>query len=95
MFKSREEVERIKKLYPKGTQIVLEYMDDFQAPPRGTVGEVTSVDDAGQIHWTGSGLALVPGEDRFYWIDKMGWRIDENGNRIDWNEGIWKNRGVV
>lgn len=82
MFKSREEVERIRELYPKGTRIVLKYMDDFQAPPSGTVGEVTYVDDIGQIHWTGSGLALNRDVDKFYRIDKMGWLIDEDGNRI-------------
>ncbi len=82
MFKSKEEVARLRELYPKGQRIVLEMMDDFQAPPSGTVGEVTKVDDAGQIHWTGSGLALNPDVDRFFRIDKMGWKIDENGNRV-------------
>ena len=82
-IKSKEEIERLRELYPKGTRIVLEYMDDYQAPPKGTVGEVTNVDDMGQIHWTGSGLALNTDVDRFYRIDKMGWRIDENGKRID------------
>ena len=81
-FKSREEVEHIRKLYPKGTQIVLKYMDDFQAPPSGTVGEVTHVDDIGQIHWTGCGLALNVDEDIFYRIDKYGFLIDEDGERI-------------
>lgn len=82
-FKSREEVEKIKSLYPKGTEIVLKHMDDIQAPPSGTVGTVKFVDDNGQIHWTGSGLALNTDVDVFYRIDKMGWLIDENGKRID------------
>ena len=80
-FKSREEVESIRKLYPKGTRILLKYMNDSQAPPSGTQGEVTKVDDAGQVHWTG-GLALNVDEDIFYRIDDMGWLIDENGKRI-------------
>ena len=83
MFKSREEVEEIRKLYPKGTSILLKQMDDPQAPPSGTIGEVTFVDDIGQIHWTGSGLALNRDVDVFYRIDKMGWLIDEKGKRIE------------
>ena len=81
-IKSREEVNRIRELYPMGTEIVLKYMNDSQAPPSGTRGTVTSVDDMGQIHWTGSGLAINVDEDVFYRIDKMGWLIDENGERI-------------
>lgn len=83
MFKTRAEVERIRKLYPIGTEIVMKGMNDPQAPPSGTRGTVTYVDDNGQIHWTGSGLALIVGEDLFYRIDKMGWLIDENGQRIE------------
>ena len=43
-------------------------MEDAQAPPPGTLGEVQGVDDAGQIlvHWrTGSSLNLLPGVDIF------------------------------
>ena len=51
----------IRKLYPVGTKVVLHHMDDPQAPPSGTTGEVIFVDDIGQIHvnWdNGSSLAL-------------------------------------
>lgn len=82
MFKSREEVNRLRELYPEGIEIVLKHMDDPQAPPSGTRGTVTHVDDIGQIHWTGSGLAINVDHDIFYRIDKMGWLIDEGGNRI-------------
>lgn len=82
-FKTREQVKRIRETYPVGTEIVLKYMNDPQAPPSGTRGTVQHVDDIGQIHWTGSGLALNVDEDTFYRIDKMGWLIDENGNRIE------------
>ena len=54
--------------YPRGTRVILEDMDDIQAPPSGTKGEVQYVDDMGQIHvkWdNGSGLALIPGVDKF------------------------------
>jgi hypothetical protein len=82
MMIDQEKVKRIKELYPEGTEIVLRHMNDAQAPPSGTVGTVRRVDDMGQIHWTGSGLALNVDEDVFYRIDKMGFPIDENGKRI-------------
>lgn len=62
------ELENIRRLYPKNTIIKLEKMDDPQAPPKGTLGKVEFVDDAGQIHvkWeNGSGLALIDGIDLF------------------------------
>jgi hypothetical protein len=59
----------IKQQYPPGTRIRLDAMNDPYDPiPSGTLGKVDFVDDAGQIHmkWdNGSGLAIVPGEDRF------------------------------
>lgn len=45
-----------------------ERMDDVQAPPPGTLGEIRGVDDAGSILtvWqTGSTLSLIPGVDSF------------------------------
>ena len=65
-FPSRVEVARIRKEYPARTRVELLEMDDFQAPPRGTGGTVTSVDDAGQIlvAWdNGSTLNVVYGVD--------------------------------
>lgn len=41
-------------------------MDGIQAPPKGTLGTVRGVDDAGSImvRWdNGSGLSVVYGED--------------------------------
>lgn len=64
----RKEVERIKKMYPKGTPIRLYEMAGESQMPFGTEGKVTGVDDTGQIHvaWeTGSSLALNPVLDRF------------------------------
>jgi hypothetical protein len=59
----------IKQQYPPGTRIRLDAMNDPYNPiAPGTLGKVNFVDDAGQIHmkWdNGSGLALIPGEDRF------------------------------
>jgi len=55
-------------MYPAGTTVELISMEDAQAPPPHTLGEVQGVDDAGQIlvHWqTGSSLNLLPGVDIF------------------------------
>ena len=61
-----EEVQRIKEKYPIGTKIKLIRMDDpYNPTPSGTTGTVEHIDSMGQIHWTGGGLALVPGVDTF------------------------------
>jgi len=68
-FPTREQVERIKDQYPKGTRIRLNHMSDPWSPvPEGTEGTVDMVDSIGQIHmkWdNGRTLPLVPGEDSF------------------------------
>ena len=67
-FPSKEQIELTRKQYPAGTKVVLEAMDDQQAPSVGTIGEVIAVDDIGQLvmKWqNGSGLNLIPGEDSF------------------------------
>lgn len=64
----REEVERVKEQYPKGTPIRLYSMEGEQTVPPGSRGVVDHVDDIGQIHmkWeNGSSLALNVEEDRF------------------------------
>ena len=66
-FPKKEIVERLRKEYPAGTRIELLEMDDFQAPPIGTRGTVTGVDDTGSLleSWdTGSGLNVIYGVDR-------------------------------
>ncbi len=65
-FPSKEIVERVRKQYPTGTRVELVQMDDVQAPPVGTLGTVTAVDDTGSLlmHWdNGSHLNVVYGED--------------------------------
>ena len=65
-FPSREQVELVRKQYPAGTRVVLVRMEDPQAPPEGTKGTVTGVDDTGSIlvDWdNGSGLNVIYGED--------------------------------
>lgn len=62
----------LRKAYPAGTRLVLDAMDDPQAPPIGTAGTVLGVDDAGHIlvRWDcGSGLNLIPGVDSFHRVD--------------------------
>lgn len=65
-FPSRETVERVRREYPAGTLVELVKMDDIQAPPVGTIGEVLGVDDTASliVRWSnGSGLNVVYGED--------------------------------
>ena len=62
------DVQDLRRSLPQGTRIVLEEMDDLQAPPVGTKGTVRGVDDVGNIlvRWdNGSGLSLIPGHDRY------------------------------
>lgn len=65
-FPSKKIVELMRKQYPNGTRVELLKMDDAQAPPLGTEGTVTGVDDTGSIlvNWdTGSSLNVIYGED--------------------------------
>lgn len=66
-------VEMIKKMYPRGARIYLDRMaDDEPRPiPPGTKGTVSNVDDMGTIHvhWdNGRGLGLIPDADEFHKI---------------------------
>lgn len=72
-FPSREIVERLRKTYPKGTAVELVRMNDEHAPPPGTRGTVTGVDDIGTIHvcWqNGSSLGVAYGEDECKIVQK-------------------------
>lgn len=65
-FPGRQTVENLRKQYPAGTRVELVQMDDVQAPPAGTRGTVTGVDDTGSlmVAWdNGSGLNVIYGED--------------------------------
>lgn len=67
-FPGEAGLERLRRTYLKGTKVRLLAMDDIQAPPAGTKGEVRGVDDAGSIlvSWeNGSSLSLIPGVDAF------------------------------
>jgi len=63
---SREQLAALRKQYPAGTRVELLRMEDVQAPPIGTCGTVTGVDDTGSllVDWdNGSGLNVIYGED--------------------------------
>ena len=63
---SRETIQALRDHYKPGTRVELLRMDDVQAPPIGTRGTVTGVDDIGSImvNWdNGSGLSVAYGED--------------------------------
>ena len=72
MFVKREIVEHLRRQYPAGTRVELVRMNDEQAPPIGTHGTVTGVDDLGSImvSWdNGGSLSVVYGEDLCKKID--------------------------
>ena len=71
-FPSREQIQRYKEMYPKGTLIQLDHMNDPYPVPAGTVGVVVSVDDGGnvQVRWqNGRTLAVIPEADQFHVVE--------------------------
>ncbi len=71
-FPSREQIQHYREMYPVGTLIQLDHMDDPYPVPAGTVGEVVSVDDGGnvQVRWqNGSTLAVIPEADQFHVVE--------------------------
>ena len=72
---SKERIAAFRKYYPSGTKVKLLAMDDPQAPPVGTLGEILGVDDAAQllVRWeTGSSLSIILGVDRFEIVQEGG-----------------------
>ena len=66
-FPDQKVVDRLRKIYPTGTRVVLEKMEDpYTRLKPGDCGKVVHVDDAGGIHiqWNnGSCLAAINGVD--------------------------------
>ena len=65
-FPSKERLAELRNKYPVGCRVELVSMNDFQAPPIGTLGTVQGVDDAGNllVRWdNGSGLNVILGVD--------------------------------
>lgn len=61
-----EQLKHLRETYPTGIRVELVQMDDAQAPPIGTKGTVTGVDDTGSllVDWdNGSGLNVIWGVD--------------------------------
>ena len=94
---SQKEVERIKKMYPKGTRILIERMNDPYHPiERGTKGIVDYVDDVGTLHCTfdnGRTLGVVTDADIFHVIDRLNVPVAERyayllGSAIDGNKRL-------
>lgn len=67
--RQRRKAEYLKKAYPPGTRIVLNFMGDDPRPVEsGTRGTVAVVDDIGTVHCdfdNGRRLGLIEGEDDF------------------------------
>lgn len=75
------EAAKIRLMYPPGTRIELNYMDDQFAVPPGTRGTVDHVDDGGNIHmkWdNGRTLSIVPQADSFRKLTKQELREEQN-----------------
>lgn len=66
---SGQQLELLRKRYPKGTRVCLDHMEGESRMTLGLKGNVEYVDDAGQLHvqWeNGSSLALIPGANQFH-----------------------------
>lgn len=72
-FPNKELLEFLRKEYPAGTRVQLLRMEDPQAPPLGTKGTVTGVDDMGSlmVDWgNGSHLNVIYGVDAVRKLNK-------------------------
>lgn len=72
MNKIEAKIRMLKEIYPVGTRVVLEHMEDTQAPPPNTQGTIRAIDGIGTIHveWdNGSHLGLIYGTDKFHKIE--------------------------
>ena len=64
---NKDILERLRREYPVGCRVELLQMDDATAPPVGTRGKVTGIDDTSSImvDWDNcSGLNILYGIDR-------------------------------
>ena len=66
MFPNENTVKALRVKFPVGCRVVLDQMDDVQAPPIGTQGTCRGVDDAGSVMvaWdSGGSLSVAYGAD--------------------------------
>ena len=64
---NKNTLKRLRDEFSQGIRVELVQMDDPQAPPAGTMGTVTGVDDTGSIlvNWdSGSSLNVLYGIDK-------------------------------
>ena len=70
---NRQQILSYKEMYPKGTRVMLDSMDDDPRPvPPGTTGTVIAVADIGTIHCAfdnGRQLGICPEVDTFHKIE--------------------------
>ncbi len=74
-FPNEKELAMLREKYRAGTTVRLISMNDEQAPPVGTIGEVQFVDDVGSVHvhWrNGSSLAVIPDVDVVEILNTLG-----------------------
>ena len=91
-WKTQAEVAAIRKRYPAGSRIELDYMNEQGMPP-GLKGIVKSVDDAGQLHmiWeNGRSLVLVPGATGSTGCRSRRWRKRQERKRM---QRKWRGKG--
>ena len=83
-FPDRATVDRVKAMYPPGSRVVLDWMDDCMAPEVGTQGTIICVDDAANAIpiWdtTGGRLSIVFGYDECHMISTE----EEARTTLDW-----------
>lgn len=78
---NKDRIEYLRKMYPEGTRIKINEMNDPYHPvPSGTLGTVNRVDDAGTIHMTwdnGQSLGLMDGEDDFTVVHRTEYKEEQ------------------
>ena len=92
MYYDQKKIEWLKELYPEGTRICLDRMNDDPFPVEsGTLGKVDHVDDIGTLHCifdNGRTLGVIPDVDKFHKIDQEQTQTDEQTEEITETEDI-------
>lgn len=73
MIYDKNKVELLRQMYPEGTRICLDHMEDVCPVESGTCGWVQFVDDAGTLHCkfdNGRMLGVIPDVDEFHIIEQ-------------------------
>lgn len=89
-FPSESTLKYYRTIYPPGTRIQLDEMEDPNPIPVGTKGEITGIDDAGNalMKWdNGRSLSLIIGVDKFHEL-----QLENNrkliGRAVDGNRNL-------